>query len=92
MIARELDMASNYLGKLGDDIRIRLQRVVENPTQDTWDDTYCILLSGEGKGVTLWQAVLAVCPSFPDSKPSDAPWPCVPSREVIIQAIRYATH
>jgi len=95
----DLDMASNLFGKLGTDVRERLTAAIENPCNETWDDAHSIILNRES-WTTLWQAVIAVDPSFPktgpchntrEGLPRDA-WPCVPDAETIVQAVNYATH
>jgi hypothetical protein len=40
--------------------------------------------------LTLWQAVLIVDPFFVRSKPLDAEWPSIPTKETIVKAINYA--
>ena len=60
-----LDWFSNMFGALKPDIRKRLMRVINNPTEKTWDNAYSIILNGEGKMTTLWQAVIKVDPWFP---------------------------
>ena len=88
-ITLELELASNMLGKLKPETRKRLQRVVDKPTNYSWDRAYSILLS---PSMTLWQAVLEVEPSFVREKRYDAPWPRVPSTRTILKAIQFATH
>lgn len=92
VIDLELDLARNLLGKLKPETRKRLQAVVNKPTQKTWDAAHCVILSTIGRGLTLWQAVLEVEPTFTRSKPYDEPWPTIPSRETLIKAIQFATH
>jgi hypothetical protein len=87
----DLDMARNMLGPLDERIRARVERVLENPTQETWDDAYSIIVGSDG-WMTLWQAVLKMDRAFPRSKPCDEPWPRVPSRETLLRALAYATH
>jgi hypothetical protein len=66
----DLDMAGNYWGKLGNDVRARLTAAIENPGEATWDDAYSIILNRDvGLGLTLWQAVIAVDPFFPRTGP-----------------------
>jgi hypothetical protein len=101
-IRLELDLASNVFGRLPLRIRQRLQAVVDSPNQDTWDDAYSIILNGR-TFMTLWQAVIAVDPTFPRSGPvttcdgngrelSRETWARVPARDVLLRALRYATH
>ncbi len=97
---QELEMARNLFGGLSPDIRRRLEAAIENPTEETWDDAHTIILNPhEGMGLTLWQAVIAIDPSFPQSGPSTdyrgrrvSGWPQIPSRDLLLAALRYATH
>lgn len=84
-----LDQATNLFGQLEGEVRDRLIAVLANPTQETWEDAYSIVLRREGF-MTLWQAVLAVDPGFVTSKPSGGLWPRVPDYDTIASAIRYA--
>lgn len=92
----DLTLATNMFGPLDSGTIARLAAVIDNPTQETWEDTHGIILNGFGM-LTLWQAVIAVDPSFPRTGPAytadDEPgeWQHVPSAEVIRQAINYAT-
>lgn len=85
-----LNFATNIFGKLSPDVKKRLQDVIDNPNQETWDDAYCIIINASGRTTTLWQAVIAIDPDFVRRKPLDAPWPKIPSSETIVKAIRSA--
>ena len=86
-----LNFATNLFGKnLSPNIKQRLESVIENPNQDTWEDAHSIVINGAGRTYTLWQAVLLIDPEFVCSKPLDAPWPKIPSSETIVKAIRAA--
>lgn len=82
---------------------------INDPGEETWGDAYSIILNPDvGLGLTLWQAVLKVDPSFADaqapvtswveddselgghSEPVSG-WSRIPSAEVLMQAIQYAT-
>lgn len=86
-----LDRASNMFGPLDDDVRARLEAVIDNPTEETWNDAHSIILrfgvlgDGLGLGITLWQAVGAVT----EGKVLEG-WKAIPTRETILQAIAYA--
>ena len=84
-----LDPLTNVFGSLQPDIRERLTAVIVTPNQQTWENAYSIILNGDSL-MTLWQAVIAVTPSFPRAKPLETGWPEVPCREVVIKAILYA--
>jgi len=90
----DLDLAAGMLGKpLTEDARGRVLAVVADPGQETWADAHGIILAPfPGFGLTLWQAVLAVDPSFPDRGPATGqPWPRIPTTDLLEQAINYAT-
>jgi hypothetical protein len=97
----DLGLASNYHGKLSADVRARLEAVVADPSNETWDDAHSIILNADnwpGLGLTLWQAVIAVDPTFPRVGPRLAEdsrnisqWERIPTAETIRQAINYAT-
>jgi hypothetical protein len=84
-----LDKGSNPLGALSPEVRARLFAVIDNPTQQTWDDAHSIILSG-GSWLTLWQAVLRFTDYDVTSRPLDDPWPAVPTCEQIATAIAVA--
>jgi hypothetical protein len=97
-IERELEMARNMFGKLRPDIKTRLRAVLYQPTEETWEDAKGIII-GADRFTTLWQAVIAVDPSFPRTgQVTDARgrvverWKKIPSQETLIKALRYATH
>ena len=95
-LATSLDLASNMFGHLGEDVRARLWAVVDNPTEATWDDAHGIILNRDvGLGLTLWQAVIAVDPTYPKSGRMDddliTRFDRIPSQHTLLQAISYAT-
>lgn len=97
-IERELDLARNMFGHLKPRERTRLRAVLYQPTEQTWDDAYSIIVGADG-WMTLWQAVLAVDPSFPKVGPSTdvrgrrvSRWKKIPDQETLVTALRYATH
>jgi len=101
IIEREIDMARNWFGfPLTEDCRTRLMTVLETPNRDTWDDAFSIILNGEvGLGLTVWQAVIALDPSYSDiGRVTDfegniiSDWKRIPDRELLRQAVAYATH
>jgi hypothetical protein len=83
-----LEFASNMFGALKPEIKQRLQAVIDNPCQETWEDAHCIILNGSGRMKTLWNAIHTVKPDFCIRKPLDAPWEEIPTSEEIIQAIK----
>lgn len=93
-----LNRCENYFGSIDADIRARLKAVIDNPSEATWEDAYSIILNPHtGIGRTLWQAVIAVDLTFPNTGPcTDAKgkrlegWSKIPTRETILNAILYA--
>lgn len=83
-----LEFATNLFGNIKPEIKKRLQAVIDNPCQETWEDAHGIILNASGRFRTLWQGVLLVRPNYCNSKPCDAPWPEIPTSEEIVQAIR----
>ena len=84
-------------GALSPDVRKRLERVIANPTQRTWDDAYSIILD-QRDHTTLWQAWIAVDSDAPRvGRTTDAngrtvkEWPRIPDQLTLYRAIRHAT-
>jgi len=83
-----LEFGTNLFGKLKPEIKKRLQAVIDNPCQETWEDTYSIILTFRPV-ITLWQAVLKVDKNMPIRRRSgDAKWDYVPNSKTIIKAIK----
>lgn len=85
-----LEFGSNMNGKLSPEIKARLQAVIDHPNQITWNDTFSLILNHRGRVSTLWQAVLAVNPSFTRRKCCEEEWQQIPTQETIIKAINHA--
>jgi len=92
----EIDLATNFFGPLRDSLKSRLRAVLINPNRDTWDKAYSIIIGGKK---TLWQAVIAVDPTFPTIGPSETldgrileDWKRIPTSDLILKALRWATH
>ena len=85
-----LEFAANMFGNLKPETKARLQSVIDNPCQDTWEDAYCIILNKRGR--TLWQSVLEVDSNFQDIKNSNENWSQIPTRELLIAAIKLAVY
>lgn len=101
----ELDLARDGFGNpLDPGIRRKLVALLENPCQETWDEAHGIILCPHGGfGTTVWKAVLAVDPTFPvtgkawrrlgnGERVVTAPWPRIPDLDLLLRALRYATH
>lgn len=80
----------NLFGGLKGDVRKRLLAVLNDPCQRTWDEAHTIIISGT-RMTSLWQAVLAIDPTYPRSKPCDGAWPRIPDQFTLCRAIRQAT-
>lgn len=83
-----LNDCKNLWGRLEGDSLKRLRDVLANPTQETWEEAFTLIISINDGWVTLWQAVLAVDPTFPQGKGPDGLWPRVPDSLTIARAIR----
>ena len=83
-----LEFATNMFGKLKPEIKERLQAVIENPCQETWEDAHSIIINGSGRMKTLWNAIHTVRPDFCNRKPLNVPWEEIPTSEEIVQAIK----
>jgi len=97
-IMNELNFASNVWGKLNGLAKARIQAFVDNPTTETWDECHTLILNGK-TFLTLWQAVIAVDPSFPKTGRCEdvkglmlKDWKAIPTVETLRKAIFYATH
>jgi hypothetical protein len=93
------DGAHNMFGPLGPEIRERLLAFLNAPSFPRWDDIHSIILNAKvGLGITVWQAVIAVDPTFPRTgKPegmeTPAPherWDRYPDALTVARAIRWA--
>ena len=90
-----LEFGTNMFGKLKPEVKARLQAVIDNPCQETWDEAHSIIINGSGKMKTLWQAVLLVDPTFQRSAGYNmdthtSKWKTIPSQQTIIEAINDA--
>jgi hypothetical protein len=70
----DLNAAGNMFGPLSGEIRVRLMAAINDPCEETWNDAYSIILLDVGLGLTLWQAVLKVDPSFAEAKGPVTRW------------------
>ena len=94
-----MDGLENMFGALQPDIRKRLQAVIDNPTERTWDNAHSIIVRwGNSRVNTLWQAVIAVDPSFPRTGPRTDQrgrkiegWSRIPDRNTILKALLAVT-
>lgn len=101
-----LDNATNDFGKLGPEIRARLLAFIAAPSVELWDDIASIIVGGFSRCGhkpscrTVWQAVIAVDPSFPRAcnpepsgrrLPAAKRWPRFPDAVTVARAIKHAT-
>lgn len=86
-----LEFGTNMFGKLKPHIKAKLQAVIDNPCQETWEEAYTIIINSEGKMTTLWQAVIAIDWDMPQRKKLDDTWGYIPSSKIIVEAINKAT-
>lgn len=88
--------AANVLGPLKPSLRLRLLAVIDDPSAETWDDAYSIVIAPwRTAGITLWQAVNDVDLTWSACTPraGDPPalrWPTVPDTLTILTAIKVA--
>jgi hypothetical protein len=79
-------------GNIKPDVQKRLRNVIDNPTQETWDDAHCIIINFK-RFKTLWQAVLEIDSSFQrratyDMEKHISKWDSIPTTETIVKAIQ----
>lgn len=84
-----LEFGTNLFGKLKPEVKTRLQAVIDNPCEDTWEEAYSTILTMKPMK-TLWQAVAEIDPEMAKGKPLGSLWYKIPEREVIIKAINLA--
>ena len=71
----DLNAASNMLGPLDGEVRQRLMAAISDPCEATWDDAYSVILTWDTHcSLTLWQAVIAVDPSFATAQAPVTRW------------------
>jgi hypothetical protein len=95
-----LDRCSNFFGSLSTEVRYRLMACIADPSPDTWDAAYSIILNANvGLGRTLWQAVIGVDPSCPRIGAPEGRKPLTPTQRwggysptpwVVLAAVEYA--
>lgn len=97
-VSLELTLARNHFGPLDDGARARILAALEHVGPETWDDVAGLVVADEGAGLTLWQAVCTIDKTFPRTASvagaCGAPrtWERTPTRTLLIEALRYATH
>lgn len=69
----DFNQFSNLLGPLDGETRARLMALLQQPSEETWDEARSIILNQE-RMLTLWQAVLKVDPSFGSAQAPVTRW------------------
>ena len=97
MNSQILNKCRNMSGSLNTECRSRLQRVLDNPTEETWDDAHCLIVGADGS-TTLWQAWIKVDDRAPRSGSSCdidgnqiRGWPRIPDQLTIYRALKAVT-
>jgi hypothetical protein len=94
-----LAKASNYRGPLRDKTKDQITAYARNPnpTKQDWEDiAHVVIRAGSLRAATVWQAVVALDPTFQKSIPSGAGndaelrWQKVPSGFTVALAIKTA--
>lgn len=89
-----LDGLASARGPLLPEAKARGRAVIENPTSETWERAAWLVL--HPTGITLWNAVCVLEPTFPTKAPGNdkrgqrRPWARVPDQLTIVRAIRAA--
>lgn len=78
--APDFDDLSCLFGPLAPESRERLQALLDNPCEDTWDDAYSIIVN-QDEWLTLWQAVERVDDDFHEAVPPITRWVDDPTYE-----------
>ena len=81
-----IDDCRNMFGKLDAECRYRLEAVLDNPTEATWDEAYSLIVGADGF-TTLWQAWVKVDEGAPRTGPREtfageriSGWPRIPDQ------------
>ncbi len=87
----------NMLGSLEAECRGRLEAVLDNPTEETWDDAYSLIVGKDGF-TTLWQAWVKVDETAPRTGPAEDfagkrlhGWSKFPDQLTLYRALREVT-
>lgn len=77
-----------YNEPISSEYRKKIGRFFTEPRPDTWDDIARIIIAENG--TTIWQAVCAYDPAFPDHT-NGISWERVPTPFDVMQAIKKVT-
>lgn len=86
-----LDHCRNVYGPLSRSERVRLQAVLRNPTEETWEAAHSLIIAVRGGCITLWDAWVQIDPKAPSSKVPSLYWPRIPDQFTLYRAIRTTT-
>lgn len=88
-----IEFTTNYVGFLPSFMKSALYNYMAFPNVDNWNDIYCTVIS-TGEIATVWQAVIAVDPTFPQIIECDSDdntrWSRIPEPELVSRAIAHA--
>jgi hypothetical protein len=97
-VGQTLERCENMFGPISADITCQIKRYLHEPTVANWDDIYGIIINPKGMMTTIWQAVMAIDPDFPQVGPSEdlagnrlSEWEYIPTPFQLLQAIKKAT-
>ena len=80
----------NMHGPLDPDTKARLAELLNNPTNETWDNAFSMIVGADG-WTSLWEAWTQVDPNAPRAKPCNGHWPRIPDQLTIYRALRHVT-
>lgn len=97
-MSRLLADAQNFCGPLSPEIRARIIAYLSAPSEDGWSDIAGIIVAPSIRRGSLWQAVMAVDPTFPNEGPVTdrrgkrlRGWSRIPDAVLLARAIRNVT-
>lgn len=73
------------LGDTRNDSRRRIQRFLNHPSVEAWDEIHGILITPR---TTVWQAVKSIDPAFPSIGRKRGEWSAIPLPLTVMRAIR----
>jgi hypothetical protein len=86
-----IDRCTNMNGSLRGEIRERLAAALRDPTQETWEAAYSIIVAYPARNQTLWQAWITVDPGAPLIGPMNGkPWASIPDKLTLRRAVEVA--
>ena len=92
-----VDDCRNMFGKLDTECRGRLEAVLEDPTEETWDEAYSLIVGKDG-WTTLWQAWVQVDSDAPRTGPAQdfagkrlRGWSRIPDQLTLYRALKEVT-